>query len=144
MAKNPTQKSNQNHQQVFAAHQTVTHYEGAIPHPDILREMDNLVPGTAAKLIKLAEDESVHRRKLEVMAMEANIEAQQRQLDFNERQYKAVFKSDLIGQIAGFLICLTSIAAAVYLGISQHEGLAVAIAAIPTAALIKAFFIKQK
>ena len=101
MAKNPTPQNNQgNH--VIATQQTVTHYQGAIPHPGVLRGMDELVPGTAAKLIKLAEDESLHRRKLELMAMEANVSAQQSQLDINLRQNRAVFRSDMIGQVAGF------------------------------------------
>lgn len=43
--------------------QTVTtHYQGSVPHPDILRGFDAVVPGTAARLVKLAEEESAHRR----------------------------------------------------------------------------------
>jgi uncharacterized membrane protein len=142
MAKNPAQRSNQGNQ-LFATQQTLTHYEGAIPHPDILRGMDDLVPGTAARLIKLAEDESLHRRQLEVMAMEANVTAQHKQLDINCRQNRSVFRSDLIGQIAGFIVCVLSIVSAVFLGLEGHEWLAGTIAAIPTAAIIKAFTIKK-
>lgn len=138
MAKNPTHRNNQG-SQLFATQQTVTHYQGAIPHPDVLRGMDELVPGTAAKLIKLAEDESLHRRKLELMAIEANIAAQQGQLTLSSQQNKSVFRSDLIGQIAGFIVCVLSIVSAVFLGLEGHEGLAAAVAAIPTAAIIKAF-----
>lgn len=36
MAKNPANRINQGNQ-VFATQQTLTHYQGAIPHPDILR-----------------------------------------------------------------------------------------------------------
>jgi len=35
------------------------------------------VPGAAARLIKLAEDEAEHRRKIETMAIDANIATQQ-------------------------------------------------------------------
>jgi len=142
MAKNPAPRNNQSNH-VIATQQTVTHYQGAIPHPDVLRGMDELVPGTAAKLIKLAEDESLHRRKLELMAMEANVSAQQSQLDINLRQNKAVFRSDMIGQAAGFLVCVLAIVSAVFLGLEGHEGLGGAIAIIPTAAIIKAFTMKK-
>ena len=53
MAKIPTQRNNQSNP-VVATHQTVTHYQGAVLHPDILRGFDEVVPGAAARLIKLA------------------------------------------------------------------------------------------
>ena len=143
MAKNPTQRNNQSNQ-VVATHQTVTHYQGAVPHPDILRGFDELVPGAAARLIKLAEDEAEHRRKIETMAIDANIATQQNQLALGEKQQKSVFRSDLIGQVFGLIVCLSSIAAAIYLGINGHDWLAGAIAAIPTAALIQAFALSKK
>jgi uncharacterized membrane protein len=102
------------------------------------------VPGAAARLIKLAEDEAEHRRKIETMAIDANIATQQNQLALGEKQQKSVFRSDLIGQVFGLIVCLSSIAAAIYLGINGHDWLAGAIAAIPTAALIKAFALSKK
>ena len=143
MAKNPAQRNNPNNQQVIAT-QTVTHYHGAVPHPDILRGFDDIVPGAAARLIKLAEDESEHRRKLESQSLEANIITQQNQLALGETQQKYVFRSDLVGQVFGLLVCLSSIASAIYLGINGHDWLAGVIAAIPTAALIKAFALSKK
>jgi uncharacterized membrane protein len=144
MAKNTPQKRQPNHQ-VVAATQTVTHYQGAVPPPEILRGIDEIVPGAAARLIALAEQESNHRRSHEVKTIEANIAAQVAQVQINEQQTKAVFRSDMMGQIAGFLVCLCCIGASVYLGLNGHDWLAGGIAAIPTAALIKAFvLIKNK
>lgn len=142
MAKNTRQKRQANNQ-VAASTQTITHYQGAVPPPEILRGIDEIVPGAAAKLIALAEQESNHRRSLEVKAIEANIAAQVAQAQINERQTKAVFRSDMIGQFAGFLVCLCCIGAAVYLGLNGHDWLAGGIAAIPTAALIKAFMLTK-
>jgi len=105
MAKNTPQKRQPNHQVVVAT-QTVTHYQGAVPPPEILRGIDEIVPGAAARLIALAEQESNHRRSLEVKTIEANIAAQVAQVQINEQQTKAVFRSDMMGQIAGFLVCL--------------------------------------
>ena len=142
-----TKKSNIAHNQnnhVIASTQTVTHYEGAIPHPEILKGFNDLVPGTAEKLIRLAEEESAHRRSLEIASMNSNINVQQHQMDMDIQQNKAVFKSDMIGQISGLIVCLASIGTAAYLGINGHDWLAGGISAIPTATLIKAFFLNKK
>ncbi|SJM94995.1 DUF2335 domain-containing protein [Crenothrix polyspora] len=125
MAKKPVSETSQNNR-VIAATQTVTHYQGAVPHPDILRGIDQVVPGAAERLIKIAEEESEHRRKIEIMAIDANIYSQQQQLLIESKQSNLVLTSDLIGQIAGLIVCLSSIAA------------------IPTAALIKAFVFNRK
>lgn len=142
MSKPPVQNRNHN-KQVQNSH-TLTHYQGPIPPPDVLQGLDNLVPGTAAKLIKLAVEESEHRRSLEQKATDANIAAQQQQLTLNSQQNKSVFRSDLIGQIAGFLICVLAIVSAVFLGLEGHDWLAASIAAIPTAAIVKAFMFNKK
>lgn len=144
MSKKPIHQKQQSNHHILTATQTVTHYQGAVPHPDILRGIDEIVPGAAARIVKLAEDEANHRRKLEEMAMDANIATQQQQLLIEKQRSSAVFRSDMLGQIAGFLVCLSCIGAAIYLGIKGHDWLAGAIAAIPTAALIKAFVLTQK
>ena len=78
------------------------------------------------------------------MAIDANIATQKNQLALGEKQQKSVFRSDLMGQVFGLIVCLSSIAAAIYLGINGHDWLAGAIAAIPTAAFIKAFALSKK
>jgi uncharacterized membrane protein len=146
MAKTPNHRNQQqNNQQVKAKVQTVTtHYQGIVPPPDILRGLDEVVPGAAARLIKLAEEESIHRRHLEMNANKANISAQQHQLRIADQQGKAVFRSDLIGQIAGLIVCLACIGAAIYLGLNGHDWLAGMLALIPTGALIRAFVLNRK
>lgn len=119
-------------------------YEGPIPHPEILRQFDALVPGTAERLITLAEEESRHRRALENRAQEANVAAQQRQIGIGEYQSHAVFRSDIVGQAFGLTVCLACIAGAVFVGLQGHEWTAAALAAIPTAAVIRAFVLQRK
>lgn len=132
--------SQQVHHQLIGVQQTQV-YQGAIPHPDVLRGFDELVPGTAQRLIQLAEDESLHRRSLETAAMQANIEAQQRSLAIGEYQSKAVFRSDTIGQASGLIVSILCIAGAIYA--RNETAIALALAALPTAAVIKAFAIKK-
>jgi uncharacterized membrane protein len=101
---------------------------------------DELVPGTAQKLIELAISESGHRRDLETKAVDANIAAQRLQLDIASRQNWIVFASDTIGQFMGFLMSAMCIGGAVWMGLHEHEAVALALAAVPTAAIVKAFF----
>ncbi len=117
----------------------VQQYQGQIPHPDVLRGFDELMPGTAVRLVQWAEDEQKHRQALEVQAQAANIEAQKRQLDIAEYQSHSVFRSDLVGQICGVVVCLACIGGAVALALAGHTGVALALTAIPTGAVIYSF-----
>lgn len=120
------------------------HYEGPIPPPHVLQQFDNIVPGTAANLIRLAEEESLHRRKMESMTVEANVRTQEKGLIVAEYKVKGVFRSDVLGQVAGILVSLSCVGGAVYLGIHDHEAIATALTVIPSAAVIQAFFAKKQ
>jgi uncharacterized membrane protein len=134
-------KPNNTHQPPSIQTQTqVTHYQGAIPPPEILRGFEELVPGTAARLIALAEDESAHRRQVENKALDANIALQEQNVIIAKQQNKVVNRSDIMGQFFGFIICISCVGAAIFLGINGHDELAGAITVIPSAAVIKAFF----
>ncbi|AXW48142.1 DUF2335 domain-containing protein [Ralstonia solanacearum] len=128
-------------QQVQVAQQM---YQGPIPHPSILEGFERLVPGSANRLIEMAEAESLHRRSLEDRAQAANIAGQEKQLFIAEYQSKVVFWSDTIGQIAGTVVSLACIAGAVWLAMNGHEVAAGALTAIPGAALIRSFFSPRK
>jgi uncharacterized membrane protein len=146
MAKSPTHKNNpavtrvQHGQVSQVQHVQQTIHQGPIPHPDILRGFDELVPGTAKRLIDLAESESVHRRDLESRAMASNIESQKKQLELSDFQNRIVHKSDRNGLIAGVMVAMASVFGAVWLSLHDHDWVAGLLAAIPTAAVIKAFF----
>lgn len=94
-------------------------------------------------MIQLAEDESIHRRKMESAALEANIDAQRRQLDIAASQNKAVFRSDFLGQVFGFIIATACIVGSVYLAVIGNNVAAGILAAMPTAAVIRAFFVRR-
>ena len=40
-------------------------YAGPLPHPSLLREFDNIVPGSAERIIQMAEKQVEHRQFLE-------------------------------------------------------------------------------
>lgn len=114
-------------------------YAGAIPHPDILERFDEVIPGTAAKIIKWAEDEQQHRRAMESQAQAANIDAQARQVAIAEYQMRGVFRSDMVGQVFGLIVCVACIAGAIWLAVMGQASVAIALSVIPTGAVIYAF-----
>jgi uncharacterized membrane protein len=136
--------ANQPTQQVFAAQQTVTHYQGDIPHPDILRGFDEISSGTAKSLIDLAIEQSKRRMDMEEKSLAANIATQENQYQIQVIQTQAIYKSDVLGKRFGFLVCIACIASSVYLSINGHDWIAGLLAAIPTASLIKVFMLDKK
>jgi hypothetical protein len=113
--------------------------------PEILERFEQIIKGSAQRLLDNTLQESEFRRNQEEKSLNANIIAQERRVAIMEYQTKSVFRSDVIGQIAGFIVCLTCIGGAIFLGFSYPESWKVpaALAAIPTAAIIKAFKISS-
>ena len=90
----------------------------------------------------MAERESAHRHELEARALNANIQAQQSQLQINDLQVKATFKSDTLGQTYGFLVSAGCVVGSIVAGVYDQTALSLALAAIPSAAIVKAFLNK--
>ena len=71
-------------------------FSGPLPPPVVLEQYDRIVPGAAARLLKMAEEQSMHRQQLE----------------------SSVIKSDIVnsrlGLIFGFLIGTFAIFAGVF------------------------------
>ena len=64
---------------------------GAIPPPSALREIEEIVPGGAERLIRIAEKNSDHRRDMESRVISGNVESQKK------------------GVLYAFTICMTLI-----------------------------------
>jgi uncharacterized membrane protein len=81
---------------------SIQQFSGPLPPPEHLREYEQIVPGAAERLIKMAEDQSVHRRGLENRVIDAQI----RQSDRGQWMAVAVAMLFLAGSIwvtlAGF------------------------------------------
>lgn len=73
-------------------------FQGPIPHPELLGAYDALVPGAADRLIRMAEEEAEHRRRLESEALQSDI------ADRNEARAEA-----RRGQGFGFLLGMAAI-----------------------------------
>ncbi|MEK7157651.1 MAG: DUF2335 domain-containing protein [Patescibacteria group bacterium] len=48
-------------------------FSGPLPHPDILRQFNEIVPGSAERIIKMAEEQSAHRKELEKKVIDSDI-----------------------------------------------------------------------
>ena len=48
-------------------------FSGPLPPPEILRKFDEVVPGAAERIIKMAEDQSIHRKELEKKVIDSDI-----------------------------------------------------------------------
>ncbi len=48
-------------------------FSGPLPPPEILKRFDKVVPCTAERIIKMAEEQSAHRRELEKRVIDSDI-----------------------------------------------------------------------
>ena len=48
-------------------------FSGPLPPPEILKKFDEVVPGAAERIIKMAEEQSTHRKDLEKKVIESDI-----------------------------------------------------------------------
>jgi len=53
-------------------------YEGPLPPPAQLEQFERACPGSADRIIKMAESNSAHRQRLEAIVVEGNVDAQAR------------------------------------------------------------------
>lgn len=58
---------------VVLVQNSVQTFSGPLPHPDILRQFDAVVPGSAERIIKMAEEQSFHRKELERKVIDSDI-----------------------------------------------------------------------
>ena len=77
---------------VMLVQHSVESFSGPLPHPDILRKFNEIVPGSADRIIKMAEEQSSHRKDLERKVIDSNISRSK------------------WGQILGFIIAIAGLA----------------------------------
>lgn len=70
-------------------------FMGPIPHPEILSGYEKVSPGSADRIIRMAEEQAHHRQELEKI------------------KYKAESRDGLLGILAGFLLGASSIGGAI-------------------------------
>lgn len=76
---------------------------GPLPPPEILKQYDSILPGTAERIIAMAEREGEHRRKLDLLSHSHNSEI---------LRYSA--RDSLLGQVFAFIIAIGFLGLAAY------------------------------
>lgn len=105
---------------------TFQSHSGPLPSPEVLKKYDELLPGTAERIISMAERQSAHRVELEKKVIP-------RQLNESTR-----------GQILGFIIALVFGAASYSLGMNGHDILAGTLGGTTLISLTTTFVVGRK
>ncbi len=87
-------------------------HQGPLPDPDTLKAYDDLLPGAASTIIKMASDEALHNRNLEVLAQESDALARDKKIEVERERINGILLSEQLGQVLGWLIAFFSIGAA--------------------------------
>lgn len=96
-------------------------WSGPLPPPDALRGFDAVIPGSAERILKMAETEQNHR------------------LDMEQRGLTAEISDTRRGQFLGALIAVVALGAAAYsAAIGAHWSVSVALVGIPLMGVVKA------
>lgn len=72
-------------------------YSGAVPPPEMLREFDKIIPNGADRFMKMAENQSEHRRKMEEKIVKSNVRNENLGLVF-------AFSISIIGLISAAIL----------------------------------------
>lgn len=106
-----------NHQVVV----TTEEYEGLIPHPRLMREWNDIVPGSAERIFTRFETQSDHRMAMESRVIRAN----------NFKQ--------IAGPIFGFVVAMTALLGGIYTALQGHPFLGGTLSFAGLALLVGAF-----
>jgi uncharacterized membrane protein len=98
-------------------------YSGLIPHPRLMREWNDIVPGSAEKIFNRFEKQSDHRMQMENHVVKAN----------NFKQYT--------GPIFGFIIAMTTILGGIYTALKGLTFLGGGLSFSGLAVLVGAFLV---
>ena len=112
-------------------------FQGPIPHPDLLKKYDEVVPGAAERILRLAEEEQQHRHQMDLNDADNN----KKLLQLSESDLSSAHEFRKRGQSFGFVICLICLFSALYATYVQMSWqIITGFLALPTASLIRAFF----
>lgn len=127
----------QNQQQ--AAHQQVqvSHHQGPLPAPEDLQRYNELLPGAAERIIKMAEAEQQHRHEQERRAIASELAVREVLQTTEKTRIDGVFSSDKRGQYLGAAVSLLAIAGAIYTAQSVPY-VAIALIGLPILGIVKA------
>ena len=105
----------------MAVQQTTAMFQGPIPPPSLLKHYDEIIPGSAERILKMSEKQSEHRQHLERAVVTSGIRNAQH------------------GQVFGLIIGLGGLASATILGVFGQPWAASLIGAGTLTGLVSVF-----
>jgi uncharacterized membrane protein len=100
----PEEKNEREARLVSVASQISRTFSGPLPPPEILQRYNEIVPGAADRIIKMAESQHDHRQALEKSVVDSNVFSQK------------------IGLSLGFVIAMTAICGGIWLSAIGKSG----------------------
>jgi uncharacterized membrane protein len=108
-------------QRVTAAISAVYRFSGPLPPPEELAKYEQILPGSANRIISMAEEQSSHRRDLEKTVIGANVRTQ------------------TWGLVSAFIIAMTAIGGGIWLSAKGMSGAGLTSIITALAALVGVF-----
>lgn len=122
----------------FTTHQMTAH-AGPLPAPETLGGYEEILPGAAERILRMAEREQESRVTLEHRQLEADIRHRDDMANIQRRVHTGAFASDYIGQILGFLLAAAALGLAAYAGIWNDNWVVAALfLSLPVVGMIQA------
>jgi len=106
--------------------EVVQHHSGPLPSPNDFAAYNQITPGAAERILRMAEIEAEHRRSQEVKAM------------------VRMHREAMVGQLFAFAIGLSGIGASMYLAMIEQPAAAMVIGGGTLVALVTAFINGRK
>ena len=85
-------------------------WAGPLPEPDTLREYDQVLPGAAERILKMAEDQQKHHH-----------DQDRRQLEMYSTALQADSRRSNLGLVAGLSVTLLGLGGGIYLVYAGHD-----------------------
>ena len=121
MNKNDIQKSE------YLPSQVEVHaFSGPLPPPSVLAGYDQIKPGLADRIVRMAEEQSAHRRELEKAVVRSNV------------------RNSTIGMVFALVVSLGAMTSSVFMVSMGCSGEGVAVALFALASLVAVFIYGKK
>ncbi len=122
MPPNETNSESISHERRLIAQQVST-FSGPIPPPSILQQYNQVIPGAAERILKMAEAQSEHRRRLE------------------ERVIFSDVRNSKLGLVFGFIITITAIIVGAFLILKTNNQVAGGLLSVGSIATLAGVFV---
>lgn len=115
-----------NSKQSISVHKQTVAFSGPLPPPEVIEKYDTIVPGSAERIITMAEKEQEHRHKSESGILKAEI------------------LLNTFGLLFGFFVAIAGICVGAYIALKGAEIAGSVIGGVPLVALVGLFVQRNK